>query len=39
LRTFFNNEPIWAFAIGAVSFAIAACAVLFVRDAAKPAGA
>ncbi|MBT9445616.1 MAG: MFS transporter [Hyphomonadaceae bacterium] len=28
LRTFFGNEPIWAFAIAATSFAIAAIAVL-----------
>jgi maltose/moltooligosaccharide transporter len=33
LRTFFHNEAIWAFAIAATSFALAAVAVLFVRDA------
>ncbi len=33
LRTFFNNEPIWAFAIAATSFGLAGLAVLFVRDA------
>jgi maltose/moltooligosaccharide transporter len=33
LRTFFNNEPIWAFAIAATSFTLAALAVLFVREA------
>ena len=32
LRTFFNNEPIWAFAIAATSFALAAVSVLFVSD-------
>jgi maltose/moltooligosaccharide transporter len=32
LRTFFHNEPIWAFAIAGVSFALAAGAVLFVRE-------
>jgi maltose/moltooligosaccharide transporter len=37
LRTFFGNEPIWAFAIGAASFAVAALAVLFVRDAPEDA--
>ncbi|MFZ4068498.1 MAG: MFS transporter [Caulobacterales bacterium] len=38
LRTFFGNDPIWAFAIAAVSFALAALAVLFVREplSAKP---
>ncbi|MBL8537279.1 MAG: MFS transporter [Hyphomonadaceae bacterium] len=33
LRTFFHNEAIWAFAIASASFAIAALAVLLVRDA------
>jgi maltose/moltooligosaccharide transporter len=37
LRTFFGNEPIWAFAIAAGSFALAAIAVLFVRDAPEDA--
>ncbi len=32
LRTFFNNDPIWAFAIAATSFALAAVAVMFVRE-------
>jgi maltose/moltooligosaccharide transporter len=32
LRTFFGNEPVWAFAIASASFALAAIAVLFVRD-------
>ncbi len=30
IRTFFSNEPIWAFAIAATSFACAAIAVMFV---------
>lgn len=33
LRTFFGNEPIWAFAIAGASFALAAVAVLFVHEA------
>ena len=37
LRTFFNSEPIWAFAIGGVSFALGAVAVLFVTDVAEDA--
>jgi maltose/moltooligosaccharide transporter len=37
LRTFFHNEAIWAFAIASVSFAIAALAVLLVRDAPEDA--
>ncbi|WP_084398928.1 MFS transporter [Henriciella aquimarina] len=37
LRTFFGNEPIWAFAIAAASFALAAIAVLFVSDTAEEA--
>jgi maltose/moltooligosaccharide transporter len=32
VRTFFNNEPVWAFAIAAVSFALAAISVLFVNE-------
>lgn len=32
LRTFFHNEAIWAFAIAGASFAIAALAVLLVRE-------
>lgn len=32
LRTFFNNDPIWAFAIAATSFLLAAGAVLLLRD-------
>ena len=32
IRTFFGNEPIWAFALAAASFAVAAIAVLFVSD-------
>ena len=32
LRTFFGNEPIWAFAIASTSFALAAISVLFVSD-------
>lgn len=32
LRTFFHNEAIWAFAIAGASFAVAAAAVLLVRD-------
>ena len=32
LRTFFGNEPIWAFAIASASFTCAAIAVLFVSD-------
>ena len=32
LRTFFGNQPIWAFAIAAASFTLAAIAVLFVSD-------
>ncbi len=35
LRTFFGNEPIWAFSIAAASFALAALAVLFVREDAR----
>ncbi|MEM9739767.1 MAG: MFS transporter [Pseudomonadota bacterium] len=38
LRTFFGNEPIWAFAIASASFALAATAVLFVRDVPEEAG-
>ena len=38
LRTFFNNEPIWAFAIAGASFALAGAAVMLVRQApAAPA--
>ncbi|MBY0563848.1 MAG: MFS transporter [Hyphomonadaceae bacterium] len=37
LRTFFQNEAIWAFAIAAASFALAALAVLLVRDAPEDA--
>ena len=37
LRTFFGNEPIWAFAIAAGSFTLAAIAVLFVSDTAEDA--
>ncbi len=37
LRTFFGNEPVYAFAIAASAFALAAIAVLFVREAAEPA--
>ncbi|MEQ9314201.1 MAG: MFS transporter, partial [Henriciella sp.] len=37
LRTFFGNEPIWAFAIAAASFTCAAIAVLFVSDAPEDA--
>lgn len=37
LRTFFGNEPVWAFAIACASFVLAAAAVMFVREA--PAGA
>lgn len=37
LRTFFGNQPIWAFAIAAGSFALAAIAVLFVSDAPEDA--
>jgi maltose/moltooligosaccharide transporter len=33
LRTFFDNQPIWAFAIAAVSFVCAAGAVMFVSSA------
>ncbi len=36
IRTFFNNEPIWAFAIAATSFACAAIAVMFVSK--SPSG-
>jgi maltose/moltooligosaccharide transporter len=32
LRTFFDNEAIWAFAIAGASFALAALAVLFVSE-------
>jgi maltose/moltooligosaccharide transporter len=32
VRTFFGNEPIWAFAIAATSFALAAISVLWVRE-------
>jgi maltose/moltooligosaccharide transporter len=32
LRSFFGNDPIWAFAIAATSFALAALAVLLVRE-------
>ncbi len=32
LRTFFGNAPIWAFAIAAASFSLAAISVLFVSD-------
>jgi maltose/moltooligosaccharide transporter len=32
LRTFFGNEPIWAFAIAAASFGLGAAAVLLVRE-------
>jgi maltose/moltooligosaccharide transporter len=32
LRTFFGNEPVWAFAIACASFALAAVAVMFVRE-------
>ncbi|MEJ0061400.1 MAG: hypothetical protein WDM79_18365 [Terricaulis sp.] len=39
LRTFFGNEPIWAFAIAAGSFALAALAVLMVRETSEEAGA
>jgi maltose/moltooligosaccharide transporter len=35
--TFFHNEAIWAFAIAGTSFAIAAIAVLLVRDAPEDA--
>jgi maltose/moltooligosaccharide transporter len=37
LRTFFGNEPIWAFAIAAVSFFLSAIAVLFVSDVPEDA--
>ncbi|MEQ1708321.1 MAG: MFS transporter [Terricaulis sp.] len=37
LRTFFHNEAIWAFAIAGASFALAALAVLLVRDAPEDA--
>ena len=37
LRTFFGNEPVWAFAVAATSFALAAIAVLFVRDVPEEA--
>jgi maltose/moltooligosaccharide transporter len=37
LRTFFGNEPVWAFAIAAASFALGAVAVLFVREAGEKA--
>jgi maltose/moltooligosaccharide transporter len=32
LRTFFGNEPVWAFAIAGVSFILAALAVMLVRE-------
>jgi maltose/moltooligosaccharide transporter len=42
LRTFFSNDPIWAFAIAGASFSVAALAVLLVREPretdAAPAG-
>lgn len=37
LRTFFGNQPVWAFAIAGASFVLAAAAVMFVRE--PPAGA
>ncbi len=37
LRTFFGNEPIWAFVIAATSFALAAAAVLLPPPAARDA--
>ncbi|MBT9445793.1 MAG: MFS transporter [Hyphomonadaceae bacterium] len=32
LRTFFHNQPVWAFAIAATSFALAAAAILMLRE-------
>ena len=37
LRTFFSNEPIWAFALAAAGWVIAAIAVLRVKDAPEDA--